>query len=254
MKERDLVSAIVLFHENLTLLSPYLQLLDSIYDFIRCEHQHITTEDFDSLEQLMNNVEAFINKNEGASLANIGNNLDNALQTTRQILRQIQLAKYNRLKDDLMEGINFEINQDREVLKDNLRALDFSEDLIKSIEFVDDMYRLADNKFQYKACADQLRSFTSGIISEVAKKVAIIYGDDIPNNKYHKYLQEKRFFLDQTELKLFQSFRDYLSSNSVHKLNSPKEVARIGKNLAIELALLLSQRLKELEETQSRKK
>ena len=194
MKERSIVSAVVLFQDQLSFTPSYLSLLGTIYDFIRYEHRQITNEELDKIKQSIYTVETGIQKKLNATIAGLRGEYEIAVQKAREIGRQIHQAKFNRLKDDLLEGINFEINQDRETLKENLRGLDFDQDLIKSIDFVDNMYRLSDNDFTYKACADQLRSFTSGIVSEIAKRVALIYDDTPPQKDYHKYLKEKNFF------------------------------------------------------------
>lgn len=157
-----------------------------------------------------------------------------------EINSNIDDIKYHRLSQDLLSGINFQINQDKEEVIHYLNTFGFNAKLIENIKYVDKMYLGASSDFDYKACADNIRSFTSAFIKEVALKVAQISKDEQPSNKYHIYLGQKKFFSSKQELDLYQSFRNYLSTESVHQLDSEKEVARISKNIAIEFALCTS--------------
>ena len=161
-------------------------------------------------------------------------------------MQQIHEIEYERIRGNLFEGVNFEINQDKEALQSNLKSLGFSKTLQESLDYIERQFRSSDDEFDYKSCAGHIRSFASGVIKEIAIKVAQSEGTDLPKKSYSKYLKDQKFFHGSREAEFLQAFTNYLSANSVHKLNSEREVARIGKNIAIEFALLLSQRLEGL--------
>ena len=144
----------------------------------------------------------------------------------------------------MLEGVNFEINQDREKVKHYLKTFGFDNQLIRSIQFVEESYQSADSDFDYKACAGQLRSFISEFTKQISLKVYEKSGGVKPlKNKAPKYLKDQNFFHSNYESAPFEALLNYLSSDSVHKLSNDREVARISKNITIEFALLLSQRL-----------
>lgn len=171
--------------------------------------------------------------------------LENLLvQHFSDIDRQINQILYERISGELLEGVNFEINQDREKVKHYLKTLGFDSQLIKSIQFVEESYQSADSDFDYKACAGQLRSFISEFTKQISLKVYEKKGGaKPPKSKAPQYLKDQKFFHSKYESNLFDALINYLSSDSVHKLSNDREVARISKNITIEFALLLLQRL-----------
>ncbi|MEK0337305.1 MAG: hypothetical protein QQN41_07720, partial [Nitrosopumilus sp.] len=204
----------------------------ALREYIRYAHHTLSDSDVDVIQRYIDNIHEIVIKTHLRLVDKI-----------TYIKGQLQKIRYNRLSLDLLEGINFEINQDREEVKHYLQKFKFNPELIKSIQFVENSYQSAKSDFDYKACADQLRSFTTELTKEIALKIADHDSESNIGNKYHKYLHDKHFFNSGKESELFKSFISYLSLDSVHRLSGEREMARISKNLVIEFALLLSQRL-----------
>ena len=253
IKQCGVDSALRFLHIEGLISSAYLGpmlCLELLEKYVRFEHNSLTGGDIDKIAQSLNHINMYpeYDITDLGAEGKVSTPKQNILQIQRakelanNINRTIDKIKYMRLSKDLLEGINFEINQDRDTVKHYLEQFGFPPELIESIQYVENAYQSAQSRFDYKACAGQLRSFISGFTGEVADKVAQNDGEN-RDKEPAKYLHDKAFFNSKQESDLFQSFIDYLSSDSVHQLSSDREVARIGKNVAIEFALLLSQRL-----------
>ncbi len=224
--------------------------LELLEKYVRYEHNSLTGGDIDKIAQSLHHIIMYTEYDitdlgaEGKVRTPKRNilQIQRAKELANNINRTIDKIKYVRLSKDLLEGINFEINQDRDAVKHHLEQFGFPFELIENIRNVEEAYQSAQSGFDYKTCADHLRSFISELTKEIADKVAQNDGDT-RQKEPAKYLHDKGFFNSTQESSLFQSLMDYLSSDSVHQLSSDREVARIGKNVAIEFALLLSQRL-----------
>lgn len=257
IKQYGVDSALRLLHvENLVSkaflgTNPPMLCLEMIEKYIRFEHNSLTDEDLDRIDQTVHYIDLYPEYNVIRHPGGIGEvrqpkrnavEIAKAKDTARNIRRTINKIRRIRLSKDLLEGVNLEINQDRDTVKHYLEQFEFPTDLIENIRNVEEAYQSAQSGFDYKTCADHLRSFISGLTTEIADKVAQNDGNT-RQKKPAQYLHDKGFFNSSQESDLFKSFIGYLSSDSVHQLSSDREVARIGKNVAIEFALLLSQRL-----------
>lgn len=171
---------------------------------------------------------------------------DRLRSAVMRIVRQAQEIKLRRLKTDLSDK-NLEINQDRKTLTSELSRLGFSEALVKSLEHAENEYRKADSVFDFKTSADHNRSFFDELLWEMANKVAALRGEPLTVNRkfaqeVRDYLKKSGFFTDRFH-KLCEAFYLFASEQSTHKLSSGREVARIVRNMNIELGLLLMKRM-----------
>ncbi|MCH7819891.1 MAG: hypothetical protein IIB40_10090 [Candidatus Marinimicrobia bacterium] len=221
-------------------------LLQTIHKYLIFEYAKLEEKDLDLLEaNLESNKSAVAEKVKATEKQNYGSFYLEGQKTLYRILNDISDVRYDRLSTELFENINFEINQDKEILQNNFDTLGFDKNLGKSLDHIEQQFLISNNEFDYKTCADHLRTFTAAFIKEVAITVSNINGESLNNRKPHRYLKDIKFFHGSKEADFLQAFQNYLSASSVHKLNSEKEVVRTAKNIAIEFALLLSQRLEQ---------
>jgi len=168
------------------------------------------------------------------------------------ICEQSTRIQYLRLRKELREEANFEVNQDRERLVGNLSALGFSEKLTGFLRFAEVEFAKAQGEFSYKTSVDQARSFFAELLNETAEKIATRRGETLASaevdTKYpvevRKYLQRSGFFSDQFTT-LVEGLYKVMSDEGTHTLGATKDVARIARNIAIEIGLLITKRLQQ---------
>jgi hypothetical protein len=165
---------------------------------------------------------------------------------------QATRIQYLRLRKELREEANFEVNQDRERLVGNLSSLRFSDKLTEFLKFAEVEFAKAQHAFSYKTSVDQVRSFFAELLNETAEKIAERRGETLAtakvDTKYpvevRKYLRETGFFSDQFKT-LVEGLYKFMSDEGTHTLGATKDVARIARNLAIEIGLLITKRLQQ---------
>ena len=173
--------------------------------------------------------------------------LKNCVDMLIRIHRQVSEVKYERLRNNLLQNVNLEINQDKDALKHELERFGFDKELVESLEFAESEYRKADSKFVFKTCADHNRCFFEMLLLKTAVKIAQLRSHTIPTRSdsavsVRDYLK-RAGFLSERFYKLCEAFYHFASDESAHNLSSAREVARIVRNLNIELGLLIMQRL-----------
>jgi hypothetical protein len=168
------------------------------------------------------------------------------------VCTQVTRIQYLRLRKELREEANFEVNQDRERLVGNLSSLGFGEKLTGFLKFAEVEFAKAQDSFSYKTCVDQVRSFFAELLIETAEKIATRRGETLAaakvDTKYpvqvRKYLQGTGFFSDQFNT-LVEGLYKFMSDEGTHTLGATRDVARIARNIAIEIGLLITKRLQE---------
>jgi hypothetical protein len=143
----------------------------------------------------------------------------------------------------LFSDTNSEVNQDRRVLVTELGRLGFPEKLVESLEYAESEYSKAENEFDFKTSADHNRSFFDALLWEIANKAAMLRRETLGahQKRAHEvrdYLKSVGFLSDRLQ-KLCEAFYQFASEQSTHRLSSGREVARIVRNMNIELGLLL---------------
>lgn len=168
----------------------------------------------------------------------------------KYICGQVAAIHYMRLKKELEEGANFEINQDRERLANSLQQYRFSQKLLEFLQFADREFEKAGEEFSYKTSIDQIRSFYAELLSETADKIAVSKGTTLEHEgvdrtrpaDVRKFLWQAGFFSEQFKM-LVEGFYRFMSDEGTHTLGSTKEVARVARNLSIEIGLLITKRV-----------
>lgn len=173
--------------------------------------------------------------------------VEKLINYTREQITRIQ---YLRLRKELRESANFEINQDREKLLDHLSSLGFTAKLTEFLKFAEVEFAKAQDAFSYKTSVDQIRSFFAELLNETAEKIAARRGESLAaahvDTKYpvkvREYLSSTGFFSDQFKT-LVDGLYKFMSDEGTHTLGATKDVARIARNIAIEIGLLITKRL-----------
>jgi DNA-dependent RNA polymerase auxiliary subunit epsilon len=174
---------------------------------------------------------------------------DRIRSSLTRVIQQGQEIKYVRLKQALLSDSNLEVNQDRRILTSEMSRLGFGVELVKSLEHAEAEYRKADSTFDFKTCADHNRSFFDVLLWEAATKVAAIKKEPLNArqsvaSEVRNYLKSSGFFSERLH-KLSEAFYQFASEQSTHTLTAGREVARIVRNVNIELGLLIVRRLDE---------
>jgi len=164
-----------------------------------------------------------------------------------RIAEQAQEIKYRRLRDRLLNDANLEINQDRQILTTSLAKLGFPKELVESLEHAEAEYRKAESKFDFKTSVDHNRSFFEALMWETAGKVAKARNEQLTARQkfpveVRDYLHKAGFLSDKF-YRLCDVFYGFASEQSTHQLASGREIARVVRNLNIELGMLIVQRV-----------
>src|SRR5437016_6479250 len=104
------------------------------------------------------------------------------MQHIAYLKERINKILYKRVREFYFEGANFEINQDKEFLKQYVLRFQFSPILLQSLDHADEEYQRAYNEFHFKTCIDHLRSFLEHLLWESALNVAHRQGVIPPEN------------------------------------------------------------------------
>src|SRR5205823_3569109 len=139
---------------------------------------------------------------------------------------------------------------DRQMLTAGLARFGFAKELIESLDHAENEYRKAGSKFDFKTAVDHNRSFLETLLWETANKVANIRGESLAARRkfpveVRNYLHKSSFFSDRF-YELCSAFYGFASEQSTHQLASGREIARIVRNMNIELGLLIIRRLESL--------
>jgi hypothetical protein len=168
----------------------------------------------------------------------------------KRIEEQVSRIQYLRLRKEVLESENFEINQDRDKLLDSLSSLGFSKRLTDFLRFAEGEFIKAQDAFSYKTSVEHIRSFLSELLIETAEKIARsrsktleIEGVDPKRPvQVREYLNRIEFLSDQFEI-LITGLYKFMSDEGTHTLGATKDVARIARNTTIEVGLLITKRV-----------
>ena len=160
-----------------------------------------------------------------------------------QVERTISRIRYLRLRKELIEGVNPEINTDRQVLLSRMETLDFRKKIIEGLEELDPKVYTAGKSFDFKSCMDLIRTIYEWIVQDAANAVTAAKGSS--SLGYGKPFQPwKQYLVDMgavttDEGEVLQKLYGYLSNAGAHGLGSEAEQVRVTKNTVIEWGLLV---------------
>ena len=176
----------------------------------------------------------------------------------KDIGEAIESIRYERLKALLLQGVNPEVNTDREVLISRMEQLGFRREIVGALHDLDVKIMAAGKPLDFKGCMDIIRTIFEEIVEDAAKKAAAITGATVPSGKVKDFQPWKNLLattgvLTPEEADLFQKMYNYFSNVGTHKLGSEQEHVRVAKNTVIEWGLLLVGRVQALSTTTTRK-
>jgi hypothetical protein len=223
--------------------------LHAISDFIFFEHEQLNEAEL--LEAANHLVQYVIRRGWGqGDLSYVSSASKAVAGYAGRIKLQAERLKFVGVRDRLTLATNYEINQDRERLAQNLKRLGFSERLSNFLDFAEVEFRKADNDFSYRTCVDQVRTFFAELLGEVASKVASHNGDDLRALKVEAkfpvsirdYLKKRGFLSEQLHLLITGLYR-FMSDEGTHAMGADRGTARIARNISIEVGLLITKRV-----------
>lgn len=163
----------------------------------------------------------------------------------------IQRIRYERLRGQLLLGVNPELNTDREELVSRMEGLGFRRDIADALQQLEPKLLAAGTPLDFKGCMDIIRTIFEEIVEDAGKKAAAFTGTAIPSGKLKDFQPWKDLLattrvLTPDEADLFQKLYNYISNVGAHKLGSSQEHARVAKNTVIEWSLLVVGRVQAL--------
>ncbi len=163
------------------------------------------------------------------------------------IEEQCRKARFLYLKASLLEGLNLEVNQDREAVQSYLQTLGFSNALAESLNEVDRLYFGTSTAFDLKSCMGLLRSVLETLHGEALPAFQAKPGNPLPERWGERltYLRENGI-LSKAEEKFVSALFGLISDEAVHPIIAEREYARLARNMVIEYALLFLRKLDKL--------
>jgi hypothetical protein len=160
------------------------------------------------------------------------------------IITQCHTARYLYLKGSLLEGLNLEVNHDKEVVESYLIQLGFSKTLLEGLNVAEQSYRSSGTKFEFKNCIGLLRSFLENLHKQVIQALILRDGGNVPPNwgTGLAFLRQKGVLTGAEEVFASGLFK-LMSDEAVHPLIAEREYARLARNMVIEYGLLLLRKM-----------
>ena len=167
-----------------------------------------------------------------------------------RVSKRVKRVQYLRLRQELSEGQNPEINIDRQALISRLEGLGFRKEIVAALNEVDKKIYEAGKPLDFKGCMDLLRSIYEELIEDSAKNVATKSARSLPQGgafqPWRQYL-ENEGLITFDEGEVAQKLYNYLSNAGAHQLGSAPEQVRVSKNMVIELSLMIVGRVQKFQ-------
>lgn len=176
---------------------------------------------------------------ESISSADMFDEINSAVKGVKEECRK---ARFLYVKASLGEGVNLEVNQDKETVNGYLRNLGFSGTLAESLEHAERLYLEGATPFDLKSSMGHLRSFLENLHAEALRKVTV--NRPLPQ-KWGEGLTCLRDagLLSKAEVEYVAGLFRLISDEAVHPLVAEREYARLTRNMVIEYGLLFLRKL-----------
>lgn len=163
------------------------------------------------------------------------------------IVEQCRKARYFYLAGQLENGLNLEINQDKTAVQGYLASLRLPEDLSRSLDEAERLYRDSKTNFDLKSSMGHLRSFLENLHKAVFPASVAKFGGLAPDSwgKGLAHFRQHQILSEQEE-KFAASLYTLISDEGVHPLVAEREYARLFRNVVIEYALLFLKKLEKI--------
>jgi hypothetical protein len=147
---------------------------------------------------------------------------------------RIARVRYLRLKKELFEGQNPEINTDKVSLLSRMEALGFRGKIAEVLEEAEKKLNTATTAFDFKGAMDLVRTAYEETFEDAAKVIANFKNKSIPTGSHFKPFREflvNQSILTPDEGEVSQKLYNYLSNAGSHALGSAPEQARVERTL-----------------------
>jgi len=164
------------------------------------------------------------------------------------LLDKVNIAKLKILEKQLQD-VNPEINYDRDEILNLWTQVFNSSEIPDVINEIEDLFIKGEfTTTSFATCIDRVRVLMIEVLRKVATSISKKIGknENISEFKDHdiiKYLSDNDF-IDGILVGLIRSFYGFVSGTGSHVAIAPREYARLTKNMAYELVLLLLTRYK----------
>jgi len=167
------------------------------------------------------------------------------------VAKTIEKIRYLRLKQELTEGVNPEVNVDKQVLISRMEELGFRREIVEALHELDRKLYEAGKPLDFKACMDISRTAYEELVEDAAKATALKVKRPLPpagsgNFQPWNQLLMNAGVLTEDEGALSQKLYNFLSNVGAHRLGSALEHVRVAKAMVIELGMLVVGRVQSL--------
>lgn len=153
------------------------------------------------------------------------------------------------MKTELEEGLNLEVNQDKDTVVSYLQKSGFSNPLIESLNEAERLNRGQATAFDLKSSMGHLRSFLENLHAQAIPGICALRRISKPPadqwSAQLSFLRETDVLTKQ-EHHLVSGLWAVISDKAVHPLIAEREYARLARNIVIEYALLFLKKLQKL--------
>ncbi len=137
----------------------------------------------------------------------------------------VDKVAYKRLRDELLETVNPELNADRLIVVERARSAGFGDELPKALAEVEARLSGAASGFDFKACMELVRTALQEFVKQTCRTVAPKSGKPVPApeaNHYKPWLDylNSAGLLTGDEQEVFQKVYNYMSNEGAHKLEA----------------------------------
>lgn len=168
------------------------------------------------------------------------------ISACKGLVEQCRKARFLYLEGELEEGLNLEINQDKDTVVNYLQRFGFSNPLIESLNEAERLYRGQATAFDLKNSMGHLRSFMEELHEQAIPEVCTIRKiSKPPINQWSAQLSFlcENGILSKQERLLVSGLWALISDEAVHPLMAGREYARLARNMVIEYAFLFLTKL-----------
>lgn len=171
------------------------------------------------------------------------------------IYELISQIKVMRLKKELKENFNYEINQDKEKVQEFVRIYGFDKRISEAFNKIDELYLgISEDEFDFRNNISLLKEIFKRAMDSVLKEIETITNEkpiklsdkEDPTLTRHRFITQNLSF-SEGENKTMSSL-NYMLNEEHHSLISKKEKFRLVRNFTIEFILLVFSKLQSLKE------
>jgi hypothetical protein len=163
---------------------------------------------------------------------------------SKRVQELCRKARYLFLKGSLIEGLNLEVNQDKDAVKGFLHNLGFGDALTASLDEADRLFHEGGNGFTLKSSMGHLRSFLENLHKAAVPALHGKFGGTAPASWGGGLTYFRKIgVLSEAEEKFVAGLYGLISDEAVHPLFSEREYARLARNVLIEYTLLFLRKL-----------